>query len=34
MQFQRAGRGPIVKTYKYDPTKTSLDKQAIEAKKR
>lgn len=21
IQFQRAGRGPVVKTYKYDPTK-------------
>lgn len=21
MQFQRAGKGPVVKTYKYDPTK-------------
>lgn len=23
MQFQRAGRGPIIKTYKFDPTKVS-----------
>jgi YidC/Oxa1 family membrane protein insertase len=33
MQFQRAGRGPIVKTYKYDPTKQSSP-TAISAKKR
>lgn len=28
MQFQRAGKGPVVKTYKFDPTK-----QAYSAKK-
>ncbi|XP_968413.1 mitochondrial inner membrane protein OXA1L [Tribolium castaneum] len=32
MQFQKAGRGPIVKTYKYDPTKQTSS--AISAKKR
>ncbi|XP_044262838.1 mitochondrial inner membrane protein OXA1L [Tribolium madens] len=32
MQFQKAGRGPIVKTYKYDPTKQNAS--AISAKKR
>lgn len=36
MQFHRAGRSPIVKTYKYDPTKqTDPTKSApISAKKR
>jgi len=39
LQFQRAGRGPIQKTYKYDPTQqrkvsnTGKD-AAIAAKKR
>lgn len=32
MSFRRAGRGPIPKTYKYDPTKTSLPANAIQAK--
>lgn len=35
LQFQRAGRGPVVKTYKYDPTKQlSSSPNAINAKKR
>jgi len=35
LQFQRAGRGPIVKTYKYDPTKqVDNNPNAINAKKR
>ncbi|KAJ8922157.1 hypothetical protein NQ315_004092 [Exocentrus adspersus] len=36
MQFQRAGRGPIVKTYKYDPTKQTepMKSAPISAKKR
>ncbi|KDR14241.1 mitochondrial inner membrane protein OXA1L [Zootermopsis nevadensis] len=37
LQFQRAGRGPIQKTYKYDPTQprsiNSTGKDAIAAKK-
>lgn len=33
LQFQKAGRGPVVKTYKYDPTKQSSP-SAISAKKR
>lgn len=24
IQFQRAGKGPLVKTYKYDPTKVPM----------
>lgn len=32
LQFQRAGRGPITKTYKYNPTKQTSD--SISAKKR
>lgn len=31
MQFQRAGKGPIVKTYKFDPTKQNMS--AMSAKK-
>jgi YidC/Oxa1 family membrane protein insertase len=39
LQFQRAGRGPVQKTYKYDPTQprkvSSTGKDAaIAAKKR
>lgn len=37
IQFQRAGKGPVVKTYKYDPTKqapASTAANAISAKKR
>jgi len=30
LQFQRAGKGPLVKTYKYDPTK--VNKQQVRAK--
>ncbi|RZC41436.1 mitochondrial inner membrane protein OXA1L, partial [Asbolus verrucosus] len=33
LQFQRAGKGPIVKTYKFDPTKQSSP-TSISAKKR
>lgn len=29
LQFRRAGKGPVVKTYKYDPTKQTV----INAKK-
>jgi len=32
VSFKRAGRGPIPKTYKYDPTKTSIPPNAIQAK--
>ncbi|KAJ8937656.1 hypothetical protein NQ318_003159 [Aromia moschata] len=36
IQFRRAGRGPIVKTYKYDPTKQTdpMSSTPISAKKR
>ncbi|KRT86216.1 hypothetical protein AMK59_2748 [Oryctes borbonicus] len=35
LQFQRAGKGPVVKTYKYDPTKqTAKDPHAVSAKER
>lgn len=38
IQFQRAGKGPLVKTYKYDPTKvptpTVRSTTTVEAKKR
>jgi YidC/Oxa1 family membrane protein insertase len=38
LQFQRAGRGPVQKTFKYDPTKprkvNSVGKDTIAAKKR
>jgi hypothetical protein len=38
LQFQRAGKGSIQKTYKYDPTQprkvSSTGKDAIAAKKR
>ncbi|KAF2899865.1 hypothetical protein ILUMI_06313 [Ignelater luminosus] len=34
LQFQRAGKGPIVKTYKYDPTKQVNNPNVINAKKR
>ncbi len=39
IQFQRAGSGPLVKTYKFDPTKvqkmpTVLGSATIDAKKR
>lgn len=36
MSFKRAGRGPIPKTYKYDPTKSSpsLPVTAIQAKQK
>jgi YidC/Oxa1 family membrane protein insertase len=38
LQFQRAGRGPVQKTYKYDPTQprkvSNIGKDAIAAKKR
>lgn len=34
LQFRRAGKGPVVKTYKYDPTKQSSENpNAIKAKK-
>uniref|UniRef100_A0A1A9X338 Membrane insertase YidC/Oxa/ALB C-terminal domain-containing protein n=1 Tax=Glossina brevipalpis TaxID=37001 RepID=A0A1A9X338_9MUSC len=33
IRFSRAGRGPLVKTYKYDPTKQSTKVSAMEAKK-
>lgn len=37
IQFQRAGKGPLVKTYKYDPTKvptpTIRSLTTVEAKK-
>lgn len=31
IRFQKAGKAPLVKTYKYDPTKSSA---TIQAKKR
>lgn len=38
IQFQRAGNGPLVKTYKYDPTKvqmpTVVSSTTVQAKKR
>lgn len=34
LQFQRAGKGPLVKTYKYDPTKQITNPNAMNAKKR
>lgn len=35
LQFQRAGKGPVVKTYKYDPTKqTAKNPHAVSAKER
>ncbi|XP_022920028.1 mitochondrial inner membrane protein OXA1L [Onthophagus taurus] len=35
LQFQRAGKGPLVKTFKYDPTKQAhASRNAISAKKR
>lgn len=37
LQFQRAGKGPLLKTYKYDPTKQiepGSAAAAISAKKR
>ncbi|XP_025834334.1 mitochondrial inner membrane protein OXA1L-like [Agrilus planipennis] len=34
VQFRRAGRGPVVKTYKYDPTKQTVQQPVINAKKR
>ncbi|ENN72201.1 mitochondrial inner membrane protein OXA1L isoform X2 [Dendroctonus ponderosae] len=36
LQFQRAGKGPVTKTYKYDPTKQTspINPSAISAKKR
>jgi len=34
VSFKRAGRGPIPKTYKYDPTKTSIPANAIQAKQK
>jgi YidC/Oxa1 family membrane protein insertase len=38
LQFQRAGKGPIQKTYKYDPTQprkvSNIGKDAVVAKKR
>jgi hypothetical protein len=32
IQFQKSGRGPVPKTYKFDPTRQSRD--AVAAKKR
>lgn len=32
IRFQRAGKGPLVKTYKHDPTK--VPKQAVQAQKK
>ncbi|XP_069674457.1 mitochondrial inner membrane protein OXA1L [Periplaneta americana] len=34
LQFQRAGKGPIQKTYKYDPTRPRRTSDAIAAKER
>lgn len=39
IQFQRAGAGPLVKTYKFDPTKvqkmpTVIGSATVEPKKR
>lgn len=34
ISFQRAGKGPLVKTYKYDPTAPRPSSNAISAKKR
>ena len=38
MQFERAGKGPVQKTYKYDPTQprksVNVGKDAVVAKKR
>lgn len=32
--FQKAGKGPLVKTYKYDPTTPRPSSNTISAKKR
>lgn len=29
IQFQRAGQGPLVKTYKYDPTKVPVQMPTV-----
>lgn len=37
IRFQKAGKAPLVKTYKYDPTKarpTSTTSSTIQAKRR
>jgi YidC/Oxa1 family membrane protein insertase len=38
IRFQKAGRSPLVKTYKYDPTKprspVNAPSNAVQAKKR
>jgi YidC/Oxa1 family membrane protein insertase len=38
LQFHRAGKGPIQKTYKYDPTQprkvSTIGKDVVAAKKR
>lgn len=35
IRFRSAGTGPIIKTYKYDPTKQTQDNpNAVSAKKR
>lgn len=33
IRFAKAGKGPLVKTYKYDPTKVRPSASAIQAKK-
>lgn len=34
IRFQKAGKAPLVKTYKYDPTKPRASSATIQAKKR
>uniref|UniRef100_A0A1A9ZS44 Membrane insertase YidC/Oxa/ALB C-terminal domain-containing protein n=1 Tax=Glossina pallidipes TaxID=7398 RepID=A0A1A9ZS44_GLOPL len=34
IRFSQAGRGPLVKTYKYDPTKQRTEVSAMQAKKK
>lgn len=34
IRFQKAGKAPLVKTYKYDPTKARPAAATIHAKKR
>lgn len=34
ISFKRAGKGPIPKTYKYDPTKAAKDLAALQAKRK
>lgn len=34
ISFKRAGKGPIPKTYKYDPTKAAKDVAAMQANRK